>query len=34
MMKVASKELRYEDAGRYRDQLSAIDSFMEKQKKD
>ena len=32
-MSLASKELRYEDAVRYRDQINAIDSFTSKQKK-
>ena len=32
-MKEASEQMRYEDAVRFRDQLSAIDSFMSKQKK-
>jgi len=33
MMESASDELRYEDAARYRNQLSAIDNFMDRQKK-
>lgn len=32
-MELAARELRYEDAGKYRDQLEAIDSFKKRQKK-
>jgi excinuclease ABC subunit C len=32
-MREASEQMRYEDAARFRDQLSAIDSFISKQKK-